>query len=327
MKRLLFSFITIAMLFGLVACVELEPRPYSGDSYGPYDRADRYDVGARLDNQQRRIDQGISSGELTRREADILIDNLNWIRDEYAWAKRDNSLSQSEIERLSEHLDQNSRMIADKKNNEIRRVYTPAPPPPPPAPRHEQPRNDFRGRIENQQTRIDQGVAKGDLTRREADMLQDNLNHIRDEYRLMKADGRLTPGEADRLERDLDANSRMIQDRRNNQIRRIYEPALTPVPAPMPVPAPRHDHEKPMGFQSRIEQQQKMIDNGIRSGELTKNEAKVVQKNLDKIKAAYSRMKADGRLSEKEQDKLDKKLDRNYKMIYDKKNNQIERFD
>lgn len=315
MKRLLFSFITITLFFGLSACIEPERRPYSGDSYGPYDRADRYDVGTRIENQQRRIDQGISSGELTRREADLLIDNLNWIRDEYSRAKRDGRLTQSEIERLSGHLDQNNRMITDKRNNEIRRVYTipaPPPPPPPPAPRHEQQRNDFRDRIDNQQKRIDQGVAKGDLTRREADMLQDNLNHIRDEYSRMKADGRLTPGEADRLERDLDINNRMIQDKRNNQIRRLYEPA---------------PQVKPTVFQIRIEKQQKRIDDGIRSGELTKKEAEIVQENLDKIRAAYSRMKADGKLTEKEQEKLDKKLDRNDKMIYDKKNNAIERFD
>ncbi len=324
---------TITILFGLSACIEPERRPYYDDSYGPYDRADRFDIQTRIENQQRRIDQGISSGELTRREADILIDNLNWIRDEYSRAKRDGRLTQSEIERLSEHLNQNNRMITDKKNNQVRRVYTvpappPPPPPPPPAPRHEQPRIDFRDRIENQQKRIDQGVANGDLTRREAEMLQDNLNHIKDEYSRMKADGRLTPAESDRLERDLDNNSRMIQDKRNNQIRRIYEP----VPAPPPPPAPRHDqpkrdHEMTQGFQTRIEQQQKKIDNGARSGELTRKEAEILQENLDKIEKAYSRMKADGRLTEKEQNKLDKKLDRNDKMIFDKKHNAIERFD
>lgn len=232
MRRTVLSLVTVVLLFGLIACVETQSRPSYNDSYGPYDRADRYDVGTRIDNQQRRIDQGISSGELTRREADVLIDNLNWIRDEYSRSKRDGRLSQSEIERLSEHLNQNNRMITDKKNNQIRRVYTPAPPPPPPAPRHEQPRIEFRDRIENQQKRIDQGVASGDLTRREADMLQDNLNHIKDEYIRMKADRRLTPAEADRLEQDLDTNSRMIHDKRNNQIRRLYQPKIMDAPAP-----------------------------------------------------------------------------------------------
>jgi len=323
MKKLSFVLLTLSLLFGLVSCVEPERRTYYDNSYGSYDRADRYDIGTRIDNQQRRIDQGISSGDLTRREADVLMDNLNWIRDEYSRARRDGRLTQAETERLSEHLNQNNRMITDKRNNEIRRVYTvPAPPPPPPpAPRHEQPRIDFRDRIEHQQKRIDDGIRSGELTRREADMLQDNLNNIRDEYSRMKADGRLTPGEAGRLERDLDINSRMIQDKRNNQIRRLYEPK------PAPAPGPRHDHEKPTGFQSTIEQQQKRIDNGIRSGELTRKEAEIVQENLDKIRATYARMKADNRLTEKEREKLDKKLDRNDKMIHEKMNYPIERFD
>jgi hypothetical protein len=322
MRRTVLLLVTVVLLFGFVACIEPERRTYYNDSYGPYDRADRYDIATRIDNQQRRIDQGISSGELTRREADVLIDNLNWIRDEYSLAKRDGRLTQSEIERLSEHLNQNNRMITDKKNNEIRRVYNV---PPPPAPRYDQPRGDFRDRIENQQKRIDQGFAKGDLTRREADMLQDNLNHIKDEYSRMKADGRLTPAEADRLERDLDTNSMMIQDKRKNQIRRIYEPL--PGPMPGPGPGPGHNYEKPTAFETRIQQQQKRIDQGAASGELTRKETEIVQENLDKIRAAYSRMKADNRLSEKEQDKLDRKLDRNDKMIYNKKNNAIERFD
>lgn len=178
-------------------------------------------------------------------------------------------------------------------------------------------RHDITTRIGNQQKRINMGIEKGDLTRHEADMLQENLDHIKDEYSRMKADGRLTQQEVDRLVRDLEINDRMIQDKRSNQIKRLYGPA----------PAPKHDHGKAAEFQTRIDQQQKRIDNGIRSGELTRKEAEIVQENLDKIKAAYSRMKADGRLSEKEQEKLDSKLDRNDKMIYDKKHNTIERFD
>lgn len=252
MKRLLFSFITITLLFGLNACVEPERRPYYNDSYGPYDRADRYDIGTRIDNQQRRIDEGISSGDLTRREADILIDNLNWIRDEYSRAKRDGRLTQPEIERLSEHLNQNNRMITDKKNNAVRRVYTAPPPPlppfaPAPAPRYEQPRHDFHDRneypqrraapgvssdeqprmdlreirMENQQQRIDQGVSKGELTRREASIVQDNLNRIRASYARLKAGGDIPVPELDRIDKRLDRNDTMIHDKRRNAIERI----------------------------------------------------------------------------------------------------------
>ena len=241
----------MGFLFGLFACVEAERRPYVNDGYGPYDRADRYDIATRIDNQQRRIDNGVSTGELTRHEADLLFDNLNWIRDEFSRARRDGRLSQSEIERLSEHLNQNNRMITDKKNNAIRRVYTPPPPPPAfvpaPGPRHEQPRNDMRDRheqprrnvdprassdeeprkdlreirMENQQTRINQGVAKGDLTRREAAIVQENLDRIRAAYARMKADGRQTVSELDRIDKKLDRNDNMIHDKRRNVIERL----------------------------------------------------------------------------------------------------------
>ncbi len=220
MNRLLFSLISIAMLFGLVACVEAERRPDYNDSSGHYNRTDRYEIGARIDNQQKRIDQG---------------------------------------------------------------------------------------------------VAKGDLTRREADMLQDNLNHIRDEHRMMKADGRLTPSEADRLERDLDVNDRMIQDKRNNQIRRLNESVPTPAGSDE---QPRNDLRD-----LRIENQLKRIDQRAAKGELTWKEAEIVRKNLDKIRTAYSRLKADGRQSVKELNMIDKKLDRNDRMINDKEHNTIERFD
>ena len=172
-------------------------------------------------------------------------------------------------------------------------------------------RVDIPDRIESQQRRIDQGIASGELTRKEADMLQDNLSRIRHDYDRAKADRRLTREEWDRIEKDLDINSRMIQDKKNNPVKRLY-------------PAP--EHHKPE-FESRIESQQRRIDQGIASGELTRKEADIVQDNLDRIRDAYSRMKSDGRLTQQEREKLDRKLDHNDKMIYNKKHNRIERID
>ncbi len=80
----------------------------------------------------------------------------------------------------------------------------------------------IRDRIEKQQQRIDQGVISGDLTRREADMLQDNLNWIRDEEARLKADRRLTERERKRLHKVLDQNNEMIYDKKHNRIRRMH---------------------------------------------------------------------------------------------------------
>jgi polyhydroxyalkanoate synthesis regulator phasin len=79
----------------------------------------------------------------------------------------------------------------------------------------------IRERIEEQQKRIDQGIASGQLTRREADIVQDNLNRIRAAEARMKADGTLAPRERARLEHMLDRNSKMISKEKHNPVRRI----------------------------------------------------------------------------------------------------------
>jgi hypothetical protein len=81
---------------------------------------------------------------------------------------------------------------------------------------------DIPSRIASQQNRIDQGVASGELTRGEANLLQDNLNYVRDQYARMKADGLLTPREVTRLDRLLDQNSQMILNKKHNIPRRLY---------------------------------------------------------------------------------------------------------
>ncbi len=76
-------------------------------------------------------------------------------------------------------------------------------------------------RIAEQQKRIDEGIASGQLTRAEADILQDNLNWIKAEETRLKADGKLTPKERARLNKMLDRNSNMIYKKRHNPIRRL----------------------------------------------------------------------------------------------------------
>lgn len=161
-------------------------------------------VPQRIENQQLRIDQGISSGKLTPREADIVQDNLNRIKEEFSRLKADGRLTPDESARLERMLDYNSRMIA--KQEEPKKLY----------------KLEISQRIENQQRRIDQGIASGTLTRKEADIVQDNLNWIKTQYARMKADRRLTPAEIERLETMLDENNIMIYREKNNVFRRLY---------------------------------------------------------------------------------------------------------
>jgi septal ring factor EnvC (AmiA/AmiB activator) len=164
------------------------------------------DILGRISEQQSRIEQGIASRELTRNEADILQDNLNWIRAEFGRMKADRRLTKNEIRRLDLMLDQNNAMIYNRKHNPVKRVY----------------QADIPQRILNQQYRINQGVASRELTRNEADILQDNLNWIRAEFGRMKADRRLTQNEIRKLDLMLDRNNAMIYNKKHNLIRKVY---------------------------------------------------------------------------------------------------------
>ena len=170
------------------------------------------DIPDRIQNQQRWIEQGIRSGALTRGEADILQDNLNWIRETFNRMRADRSLTPEERVKLEQMLDDNSRMIENKKFNTIRRLY---------AAEQRGVAGDFQERIRNQRERIEQGIRSGELTRSEADILFDNLERIRDRFSRMKADGRLTLEEQARLDRMLDDNSRMIWNKKHNAPRRL----------------------------------------------------------------------------------------------------------
>jgi len=168
---------------------------------------------------------------------------------------------------------------------------------------------DFHDRIRDQRERIDQGIRSGALTRSEADILLDNLDRIRDRFSRMKADGRLTVEEQQRLDQMLERNSQMIYNKKHNVITRFDQ------------------WETAGDFQERIRDQRERIEQGIRSGALTRSEADILLDNLDRIRDRFSRMKAVGRLTVEEQQRLEQMLERNSQMIYNKKHNPARRLD
>jgi hypothetical protein len=159
----------------------------------------------RIHNQQKRIDQGIASGQLTRQEADTLQDNLSWIKYEFARMTDDGKLTPAESKRLDDLLDRNNNMIINKKHNPVTVFYT----------KKIGVGEFIVDRIKNQQARIDQGIRSKELTRGEADILMDNLNRIRDDFHHFKKGGNNWK-EADRLDRMLDRNSEMIYAKKHN---------------------------------------------------------------------------------------------------------------
>jgi hypothetical protein len=109
-------FVVLILLVALSACVYEERRP------GPYQEP-AGDISGRISNQQMRIDQGVASGLLTRREADVVQGNLNYIRNEYSRFQVEGRLPHGEHVRLNGLLDQNSEMIYREKHNAIRQLY------------------------------------------------------------------------------------------------------------------------------------------------------------------------------------------------------------
>jgi peptidoglycan hydrolase CwlO-like protein len=75
--------------------------------------------------------------------------------------------------------------------------------------------DDFADRIEKQQSRINQGMKSGEITKREAVILQDNLDRIKDEYTRLQS-------ERERLDRMLHKNSEMIWNKKHNPAKRLF---------------------------------------------------------------------------------------------------------
>ncbi len=68
--------------------------------------------------------------------------------------------------------------------------------------------------------------------------------------------------------------------------------------------------------------QQKRIDQGVKSGQLTPKEANRLEKQQAKIKADEANAKADGKVTPKERAKLTKEQNKASRNIYKKKHNQ-----
>jgi hypothetical protein len=71
-------------------------------------------------------------------------------------------------------------------------------------------------RQENQSQRINQGVASGELTKKEAATLRTEQRAIRAEKKAFKADGKVTAAERAQLRRDQNQASKRIYKKKHN---------------------------------------------------------------------------------------------------------------
>jgi hypothetical protein len=145
-------------------------------------------------------------------------------------------------------------------------------------------------RQHHQQHRIQQGVQSGELTRGETRRVRAEQRHIRHEERAYKADGQLTPAERADLHRD--------QNRASRNLYRQKHDAQDRPPAAVRDP----------GVNARQHNQHDRIAQGVRSGSLTRDEAKGLRDEQRSIRQEERQYKSDGALTRDERNDLHQDL-------------------
>jgi Skp family chaperone for outer membrane proteins len=163
-------------------------------------------VNARQHNQRDRIQQGVRSGELTRRETGRLVHEQRDIRQLERAYKSDGTLTGPERRDLHQEQNQASRHIYAQKHDEQDRPAVP------PATRDP----GVNQRQANQTARIVQGVKSGELTHDEAQELRTERRDIRELEQGYKSDGTLTRDERTDLHQQLNQQSREIYEEKHD---------------------------------------------------------------------------------------------------------------
>jgi len=161
----------------------------------------------RAENQQDRIAQGVKSGQLTARETGRL--------------ERKESTLNHEVKDMKElnggTLTKKDRVIVNHQQNELSRGIS--------SQKHDaqtqntSPKTEIGQRKENQQDRIGQGIASGELTAREAGRLEGKETALNQETRDMRKldGGKLTPGDKKLVNQQQDKLSKQIYDQKHDE--------------------------------------------------------------------------------------------------------------
>lgn len=171
-------------------------------------------------------------------------------------------------------------------------------------------------RQHNQQQRIHQGVRQGGLTRGEARQLQRQARDVRREERAFRSDGRFTAAERQQVQRDLDQVSRNIRRERHDGDRRFGHDVRHPGFGRGHV----YGHSSTRAFDRRVDHiqhnQRQRIEQGIRSGELTRPEARRLMAEQRAIEDEEQRYLADGIVTRAERADLLQDLNAAARHIY-----------
>jgi len=169
-------------------------------------------VNARQQNQRARIQQGVRSGELTRRETRKAVATQRDVRQLERAYKSDGKLTARERADLHHEQNQASRQIYRQKHDaQARPAVVPAPAVRDPG---------VNQRQSNQTARIVNGVKSGELTRPEAQELRTERRDIRQLEHSYKSDGVLTKNERQDLHQQLNQQSKEIYEEKHDAEKR-----------------------------------------------------------------------------------------------------------
>jgi CRISPR/Cas system-associated endoribonuclease Cas2 len=155
-------------------------------------------------------------------------------------------------------------------------------------------------RQQHQQDRIQQGVNSGELNRQETRRLAHEQRDIRQLKREYQSDGKITDGERRDLHRELNESNRHIYRAKHND-------------------ASRHGGTRDPKINERQRNQKERIQQGVRSGELTRDERKQLVVEQKTIRAEEHAYKADGVLTKDERKDLQQDLNTASHHIYEEK--------
>lgn len=164
-------------------------------------------INKRQQRQKERIRKGVQSGELTRKEVRGISNERRDIKDVEREYRSDGTLTNAERADLNRRLNDASGDILRQKHDAQDRNAAPASGTQDPA---------VNARQQNQTDRIVQGVASGELTRKEATELVEERRDIKQLERDYKSDGTLTEQERRDLHQQLDQAGEEIREEKHD---------------------------------------------------------------------------------------------------------------
>ena len=153
----------------------------------------------------------------------------------------------------------------------------------------------------NQEQRIQQGVASGQLNANETYRLENGQARVQNLENNAKADGVLTNAERAGIRGAQDAQSRRIYNQKHD--------------------AQTAGRVGPGSIDNRQANQRARIQQGVGSGQLTARETHQLEKGQARVQNMESRAKADGSVSNRERARLNQAQNVQSQRIYNKKHN------